>query len=387
MLSGEDNAAVPACRKSCRSDSRHQAATSVTEDSRAGRSSVAETGKRPVVSIGTEALRAWLKAHGQPRYRLRQVLHWLLRRGASSFAQMSDLPAALRQQLEAAFVPVSARLRSTAACNDGSCKLLVELADGQQIECVLMESGMRRTLCVSTQAGCPIRCTFCASGAAGLVRNLAAHEIVEQFVLAQGLLGPQRRLTHAVIMGMGEPLANLSSLLAALELVCSSNGLGLSQRRITISTVGLPDRIRQLAELGHSYHLAVSLHAAGDELRKQLVPANASIGVRAIVDAADYYFQRTGRQVSYEYVLIRNVNDAPEHAHQLGRLLRGRKSYVNLIRYNPVPGTDYRRPSLRAAQRFAKIVRSYGVPTELRQTKGQKVEAACGQLRLRQLSS
>jgi 23S rRNA (adenine2503-C2)-methyltransferase len=343
--------------------------------------------KRPIFNIGSDAFADWLRATGQPRYRVRQVWRWLLRRGVGEFERMSDLPAALRRQLEAEFVPISARLRSTVACDDGTCKLLIELADGECIECVLMDSGVRRTLCVSTQVGCAIRCTFCASGAAGLVRNLEAHEIVEQFALAQGLLGPERRLTHAVLMGMGEPLANLDAVLAALELVCSSSGLGLSQRRVTISTVGLPERIRRLADLGHSYHLAISLHAAADELRNRLVPVNASIGVRAIVDAADYYFQHTGRQVTYEYALIRDVNDAPEHAHQLGRLLKGRKSYVNLIRYNPVPSVGYQRPSVARANRFIQIVRSYGVAIKLRRTKGQEVEAACGQLRLQRLAN
>jgi len=338
--------------------------------------------RKALLSIGSEALAEWLRERGQPRYRARQILHWLLRRGADEFEQMSDLPASLRQQLAAAFVPLSSQLESTISCKDGTCKLLVRLADGERIECVLMSSGQRRTLCVSTQVGCGVRCSFCASGAAGLIRNLAAHEIVEQFALAQRLLGPQQRLTHAVIMGMGEPLANLENLLEALKLICSPAGLGLSQRRITISTVGLPGRMRELADLRPSYHLAVSLHAVTDELRNQLVPANAAIGIRSIVAAADYYFQRTGRQVTYEYVLIRGVNDRPEHARQLARLLRGRKAYVNVIRYNPVPGAAYERPSLRAARQFAASLRRSGVPAKLRLTKGHDAQAACGQLRL-----
>jgi 23S rRNA (adenine2503-C2)-methyltransferase len=224
-------------------------------------------------------------------------------------------------------------------------------------------------------------CVFCASGLNGVERNLTVGEIVEQLVLLRNLLAEPARLTHIVVMGMGEPLANLDSLLAALAVAGEKDGLGIGARHITISTVGLPVKIRRLAELGKQYHLAVSLHAPNDPLRSRIVPTNDKTGVAAILDAADDFFAATGRQVTYEYVVLGGLNDGPLEAMELARLLAGRKAHVNLIPWNDVAGLPYRRPADDDLARFVETLRRTGVSVKVRKRKGSEIDAACGQLR------
>jgi 23S rRNA (adenine2503-C2)-methyltransferase len=338
--------------------------------------------KSAVLSIGPAELAAWCENHSQPHYRAKQILAWVLQRRAREFAEMTDLPRSLRSALAQELVALSSNVDAVRETADHTRKLLVRLADGQSVECVLMAEADRRTVCVSTQVGCGMGCVFCASGLDGVLRNLESHEIIEQFAHARNLLPADERLTHAVVMGMGEPLANLDNLLAALEVVCSADGLGLSQRHVTISTVGLPPRIRQLAEAGRGYHLAVSLHAPDDELRRRLVPPSTKIGIAAIVESADYFAARTGRQVTYEYVLLRDVNDTAAHAKRLARLLSPRNVHVNLIPYNPVPGLPYETPRADSVHGFKATLEHAGLSVKVRKTKGRRIEAACGQLRL-----
>jgi 23S rRNA (adenine2503-C2)-methyltransferase len=298
---------------------------------------------------------------------------------------MTDLPGDARDSLAQHFAIFGSTLTNTRVTADATNKLLLQLADGQTVEFVLMSERNRRTVCISSQVGCGMGCVFCASGLGGVVRNLEAYEIIEQFLQARNLLDPDQQLTHAVIMGMGEPLANLDNLLAALSVVCSGEGLNLGQRRVTISTVGLPERMRKLAEAGRGYHLAVSLHAPDDRLRNQLVPPNVRIGLDHVIEAADYFADRTGRQVTYEYVLLHGVNDSPEHARALARRIGARPVHVNLIPYNPVAGLPYRTPTAQNVQQFASILRSAGLTVHVRKTKGRKINAACGQLRMRRV--
>jgi 23S rRNA (adenine2503-C2)-methyltransferase len=229
-------------------------------------------------------------------------------------------------------------------------------------------------------------CIFCASGLKGVERNLTTGEIVEQALHLRNLLSPGRSITHIVVMGMGESLANLDNLISALDRLCAplpDLGLGLSQRRVTISTVGLPEKIRKLARLKRQYHLAVSLHAPTERLRNKLVPVNEKVGLSAVLEAADFYFQATSRQVTYEYVLLHEVNDRPQDAQTLAKQLQGRKAHVNLIPYNPVPELPFRRPAPEAISRFVTALRHQGVSATVRKTKGQTIDAACGQLRRR----
>lgn len=226
-------------------------------------------------------------------------------------------------------------------------------------------------------------CVFCASGLDGVRRNLTAGEILEQALRLAALLPEDERLSHVVVMGMGEPLANLDALLVALKAITAPDGLGISARRVTISTVGLPKAIRALATAGAQYHLAVSLHAPHDELRTEIVPTNRRVGIEAVLSATDDYFDATGRRVTFEYVLLAGVNDREEHARRLLSLLRGRPSLINLIPYNPVAGLPYQTPAVEQVRSFAAILESGGLAVKTRYRKGDRIDAACGQLRRR----
>jgi 23S rRNA (adenine2503-C2)-methyltransferase len=338
---------------------------------------------RAWLEMPPEEIQAWLKAHGQPPLRARQVRRWIVAGRAESFEQMTDLPRDLRPALAADFEPLGTRIAHHAAADDGTHKLLLRLHDGRLIECVLIPDQERRTACVSTQVGCGMGCVFCASGLNGVARNLTAGEILEQLLRLRNLLPADERLTHIVVMGMGEPLANLDALLAALDTATARDGLGLGARHVTISTVGLPAKIRRLADLGKQYHLAVSLHAPNDALRTRIVPTNDKTGLEAILVAAEYFFAHTGRQVTYEYVLLGGLNDDPEQARELARLLRGRRAHVNLIPFNDVAGLPYRRPTDAALAAFVDVLRHGGVSVKVRKRKGSAIDAACGQLRRR----
>ncbi|HVS37341.1 MAG TPA: 23S rRNA (adenine(2503)-C(2))-methyltransferase RlmN, partial [Gemmataceae bacterium] len=336
---------------------------------------------RGLLELSRDELLAWLQAHGQPPLRARQLRRWIVVGRAASFDQMTDLPRGLREQLADEFSPLGATVDRRLSSSDGTQKLLLRLHDGNVVECVLLPERDRRTVCISTQVGCGMGCVFCASGIGGVLRNLSAAEILEQLLHARNLLPERERLTNIVVMGMGEPMANLDALLEALATATAADGLGVGARHVTISTVGVPVKIRRLADLGKQYHLAVSLHAPNDELRNRIVPTNEKVGLAAILDAADYLFERTGRQVTYEYVLLRDWNDRPAHAAELGGLLRGRQAHVNLIPFNDVAGLPYRRPTQEAISDFTAILKQHGVSVKVRKRKGADIEAACGQLR------
>ncbi|AMV37921.1 23S rRNA (adenine(2503)-C(2))-methyltransferase RlmN [Planctomyces sp. SH-PL62] len=342
--------------------------------------------KRPLFGASADELRAWVVGCGHKAYRVKQVLQWAFHRRARSFGDMTDVPLDLRKKLDAEWTLFATELAFRGVADDGAEKLLLRCRDGRNIECVLMgdAESTRRTVCISTQVGCGMGCVFCASGLKGVERNLTSAEIFDQVLQAQSLLPPGESVTHIVVMGMGESLANLDNLLVALDRVCSpADGLGMSQRRVTVSTVGLPEKIRKLAAQDRQYHLAVSLHAPTEALRDELVPVNEKIGLAAVLEAADDYFRITGRQVTYEYVMLGGVNDRREHARALGKLLKGRKSHVNLIPYNPVAGLPFRRPEPEDVRRFVSDVESYGVSVTIRRTRGRSIDAACGQLRRR----
>ena len=340
--------------------------------------------KRSVLSGSAADWRRWMVERGYPDYRARQVLDWVIHRRAASFEPMSDLPKRLRQQLDAEWLPFATHVAYHGVAPDGTEKLVLECHDGRRIECVLMAEELRRTVCLSTQVGCGIGCVFCASGLKGVERNLSADEIFEQVLHLRNLLPPAETVTHIVVMGMGESLANLDNLIPALDRLCSADeGLGISQRRVTISTVGLPEKIMKLAALDRQYHLAVSLHAPTEALRNTLVPVNEKIGLDAVLAAADAYFERTGRQITYEYVLLRGINDRSTDAHALTRLLANRRAHVNLIPYNPVAGLPFERPDPESVRRFTTILRNGSVSVTVRKTKGRAIDAACGQLRRR----
>jgi len=341
-----------------------------------------------ILDVPPEELRAWLAERGQPPMRANQIRRQILANRAESFESMSDLPKQLRPELAAAFTLFSTRVERHLVASDDTHKLVLRLHDDRLIECVLIQDDGRATACISTQVGCGMGCVFCASGLNGVERNLTTGEILEQLVRLRNLTdansaNPERasRLTNIVVMGMGEPLANLDNLLAALAIAGDKNGLGIGARHVTISTVGLPAKIRQLAESGKQYHLAVSLHAPNDALRTRIVPTNDKTGIPAILAAADEFFAKTGRQVTYEYVVLGGLNDQPEHARQLAGLLTGRKAHVNLIPWNDVQGLTYSRPHDDDLKGFVETVRKAGVSVKIRKRKGSEIDAACGQLR------
>lgn len=336
----------------------------------------------PLLQQTADQLQAWFREQGLPAYRERQVRRWLFRQRAVEFSEMTDLPASLRDQLAAAFQVWTTQIVQHHQAADGSEKLLLEFADAERIECVLLRDDKQHcTVCLSSQVGCAMGCAFCATGIDGVVRNLTCGEITEQMLRLQQLLKPTERLSHIVVMGMGEPLLNLDALMPALAVAAAPDGFGVSARRITISTVGIPAGIRRLAEMNCQYHLAVSLHAADDALRNELVPANRGVGIAAIMAAADAYFEQTGRRVTFEYVLLSGINDQPCHARQLAHLLRGRPALINLIPYNPVPGLPFQAPSPAATADFTRLLVENGINVAIRHRKGDRIHAACGQLR------
>jgi 23S rRNA (adenine2503-C2)-methyltransferase len=339
--------------------------------------------KRALLDATSTELCGWMVERALPVFHARQVWAWIFQRRAESFEVMTDLPKALREALDDCWTIFGTRVIHHQDSNDGTDKLLLSCAADSRIECVLMAEDDRRTACISTQVGCGMGCVFCASGLNGLERNLTRGEIVEQVLRLRNLLPAEDRLTNLVVMGMGESLANFDNLIGALDIICSQEGLGLGQRRVTISTVGLPEKIRKLAELERQYHLAVSLHAPTEALRNELVPINGKVGLRAVLEAADAYFQQTGRQVTFEYVLLGGVNDRHEDAVALAHLLGRRKAHANLIPYNPVAGLPYHRPQAPAIRRFVQTLQSQGVSVSVRKTKGRAIDAACGQLRRR----
>lgn len=337
--------------------------------------------RRHLLDLSPAELSKWLEDQGQPKFRAKQIIHWVFQRRVTDFAEMSDLPKTLRQQLSDSFRILVTRQSAVVESSDGTEKLLVGLPGGGEVECVLLRDGSRRSICVSSQVGCAMGCVFCASGLDGVDRNLTTGEILEQMLLLQARLPEDERLSHIVMMGMGEPLANLDRVLAALDIARSSDGLGISPRRITISTVGLPPAIDRLAKSGVPYNLAVSLHAPNEELRNELVPVNRKVGIDAVLNAADRYFDASGRRLTFEYVLLGGVNDSEDNARQLASLLRRRTALLNVIPYNPVAGLPYVTPSQQSIARFREILEAGGVNVKFRQRKGSDIDAACGQLR------
>jgi len=335
-----------------------------------------------LLELPPERLQSWCQDQGLPQDRAKQIRRWVFTQRARAFQEMTDLPRSLRDRLEETFALLKTSVVAHRRADDGTQKLLIELADGERTECVLLSDDRHhRTACVSTQVGCGMGCAFCASGLDGLLRNLSTGEIVEQLLQLARLLDPDERLSHVVVMGMGEPLANLDNVLAALETATAPDGLGIGARRVTISTVGLPEGIRRLAEQDAPYHLAASLHAPDDRLRGELMPAGRRFPIASVLAAADDYFAKTGRRVTYEYVLLAGVNDRPAHAAELASLLRGRPAMVNVIPFNRIPGLPFRAPSAPETARFVELLRRGGLNAQIRFRKGEGIDAACGQLR------
>ncbi|MET9021238.1 23S rRNA (adenine(2503)-C(2))-methyltransferase RlmN [Actinopolymorpha sp. NPDC004070] len=326
---------------------------------------------------------------GEPAYRARQLSKHYFGRFLDSAEEMTDLPLGSRERIGAGLLPDLLTPVRTLTCDGGATvKTVWRLFDGALVESVLMRYPGRVTMCVSSQAGCGMACPFCATGQAGLTRNLSAAEIVGQVVAGARLLasgavaGGPGRVSNVVFMGMGEPLANYKTVISTVRRLTEAvpDGLGMSQRGVTVSTVGLVPRIRQLTEEGLAVTLALSLHAPDDELRDELVPVNTRWKVGEVLDAAWEYADRTKRRVSIEYALIKDVNDQAFRADLLGRLLAGHLVHVNLIPLNPTPGSKWTASRPEDEREFVRRLEAHGVPVTVRDTRGQEIDGACGQL-------
>ncbi len=331
-----------------------------------------------------DTLRALLAAWEEPAYRATQILEWVFERRAKSYADMSNLPKGLRTRLADELPLYQSEIASRQQSADGTIKLLLRWADGATSECVLIPDEDRRTTCISTQVGCPVGCVFCASGLGGLQRQLSAGQIVEQALRIRDEVEADGRLTNVVFMGLGEPLANYDATVHALRTINAPWGLGVGARKITVSTVGLPKMMQRLADEKLQITLALSLHAPNDELRRQIIPWAERVSIESLVEACNYFFKTTGREVTLEYILLGGLNDGEAHARQLAEVARQIRSNVNLLQYNPVEGLPYARPSERAAGRFLSTLRNLGINAHLRRSRGLDIDAACGQLRRRE---
>lgn len=321
------------------------------------------------------AIADWLKEIGEKPFRSTQILNWVFQKGAASWEEMTDLPKALRDGLAQNFHLHSLKLIKTVDSSDGeTTKFLWELSDGQLVESVLIRAPDRRTVCVSSQVGCPARCAFCASGKKGLMRNLTVEEIVEQVLH----INKKEKITNVVFMGMGEPFENYDTVIQTIQFLTKQ--MGLSQRRITVSTVGLVDKILKFADEDLKVNLVLSLHAPNQHLRKKIIPYARKYELTDLLAAMLHFAEKTKRDITYEYTLMAGINDDPAHAEELANLVEGHPCTVNLIPYNPVPGLHLRRPEREVIEEFRSILEKKRIPTTWRYTKGKDIAAACGQL-------
>ena len=355
--------------------------------------------KPPLTGETLDSLLGWLGAAGEPAFRAKQILDWVYKKRARSWDDMTNLSKGLRTKLEQAFDLMPASLVLNKQSSDVTDKLLLELRDRSLIETVIIRvpqegvglDSSRKTICISTQVGCAMGCVFCASGLAGLKRDLSAGEIVAQLLQVcyrEDARTPRSRTELAsfdniVVMGMGEPLANYDALIRALTILNAEWGLGFGARRITISTSGLVPRILKLAEEPLGFRLAISLHGATDEVREKIMPVNKAYPLDKLIPAVRAFSERHGRMVTLEFILIEDVNDSLDQAERLRDIARDLHAHVNLIPYNTVEGLPWKRPSVTRQERFANILRNARISVTLRREKGHDIDAACGQLRLK----
>ncbi|AFY75224.1 23S rRNA m2A2503 methyltransferase [Synechococcus sp. PCC 7502] len=323
-------------------------------------------------------LSEWMVQQGQPRYRGKQLHDWLYHKAVRSLDEITVFPKSWREEIAQQSINLGrSEIHYRQPTPDGTVKYLLKLSDGAIVETVGIPSSQRLTVCVSSQVGCPMACDFCATGKGGFDRNLAKHEIIDQVLTVQADM--QRRVSHLVFMGMGEPLLNTDNLVGAIAVL--NQDVGIGQRMMTISTVGIPNQILKLAEHRLQATLAVSLHAPNQQLRQSLIPSADRYPIATLLKDCREYVQITGRRISFEYTLLAGVNDSPSQALELAGLIKGWQSHVNLIPYNPIQDGTYERPSPRVVQAFADVLANANITVSVRRTRGLEAQAACGQLR------
>ncbi|WP_240375254.1 23S rRNA (adenine(2503)-C(2))-methyltransferase RlmN [Bacillus piscicola] len=349
------------------------------------KAAVAAPEKPSIYSFRYEQLEDWLKEEGEPTFRAKQIFEWLYEKRAADFSEMTNLSKELRRKLadrlSISVLKETARQESV----DGTIKLLFELHDGYTIETVLMKHNYGNSVCVTTQVGCRLGCTFCASTLGGLKRNLEAGEITAQVVAVQRLLDErEERVDSIVVMGIGEPFDNYDALLSFLKVINHNNGLNIGARHITVSTSGVVPRIYDFADENMQINFAISLHAPNSEIRSRLMPINRAWPVEKLIEAVRYYQKKTNRRVTFEYGLFNGVNDRVEHAEELAELIKGINCHVNLMPFNYVPERDYVRTSRSDVFAFEKKLKEKGVNVTIRREQGHDIDAACGQLRAKE---
>lgn len=341
--------------------------------------------KPSIYSLQLSELKDWLKEVNEKPFRAEQIFDWLYVKRVSSFEEMTNLSKGLRESLANAFTLTTLKTLIQQQSSDGTIKFLFELHDGYSIETVLMRHEYGNSVCVTTQVGCRIGCTFCASTLGGLKRNLEAGEIVAQVVKVQKALDEtDERVSSIVIMGIGEPFDNYDQMLSFLKIVNHDRGLNIGARHITVSTSGIIPKIYQFADENLQINFALSLHAPNSELRSRLMPINRAYKLPDLMDAIRYYVNKTGRRVSFEYGLFGGVNDQVEHAEELAKLVKGIKCHVNLIPVNYVPERDYVRTPREKIFQFEKTLKNHGINVTIRREQGHDIDAACGQLRAKE---
>ncbi|MDB5085546.1 MAG: rRNA methyltransferase [Bacilli bacterium] len=339
---------------------------------------------RPIqlYSFRLNELEDWVKQLGEPKFRAKQLFTWMYKKRVQAISEMTDLSVSFRNKLEeiARLSTIKEEMRQVS--KDGTVKWLFSLWDGATVETVLMRHGYGNSVCVSTQVGCRMGCTFCASTLGGLIRNLSAGEVVEQILTVQRFLDQEEeRVSSVVLMGSGEPLENYEPSMAFVDIVTDGEGLRIGARHITVSTSGLVPAIKRLADEQRQITLAISLHATNDELRSSMMPINRAWNIEKLLDAARYYVEKTNRRISFEYALIGGVNDSLDHAEKLAHLLKGILCHINLIPVNYVPERNYTRTPKDQIQAFVNRLADLGVNATVRREMGHDIAAACGQLR------
>ncbi|UAC49348.1 23S rRNA (adenine(2503)-C(2))-methyltransferase RlmN [Bacillus aquiflavi] len=343
------------------------------------------TKKLSIYSLRINELKKWLQENEEKPFRAQQIYDWLYSKRVSTFDEMTNLSKSLREKMEANFTITTLNTIIKQESSDGTIKFLFELHDGYSIETVLMRHDYGNSVCVTTQVGCRIGCTFCASTLGGLKRNLEAGEIVAQVVKVQQALDEvQERVSHIVIMGIGEPFDNYEQMLNFLKIINDDHGLNIGARHITVSTSGIIPKIYQFADENMQINFAISLHAPNSELRSRLMPINRAYKLPELMKAVNYYIKKTGRRVSFEYGLFGGVNDQAEHAEELAKLIKGLKCHVNLIPENYVPERNYVRTPRKQIFKFENFLKNNGINVTIRREHGHDIDAACGQLRAKE---
>ena len=338
-----------------------------------------------ILNYSLDEISLWMKENGESAFRAKQVFSWIYK-NIWNFDDMKNLPKSLVEKLKGNFyIGIPEVVEKYESTLDGTQKLLLAFDDGNIIESVIMKYKHGNSICISTQIGCRMGCKFCASTLEGRVRNLTAGEILSEVIIAQKVIG--ERIYNIVLMGSGEPLDNYENVTKFLDLVNADYGLNIGQRHITLSTCGLVPKIYELADKGYSITLAISLHAFSDEKRREIMPIANKYSIKEILEACDYYFEKTGRRITFEYSLVSGINDGKEDAKSLSKLLKGRQCHVNLIPVNEIKENTLKRPSKKTIEEFEKIVNENGIEVTVRREMGNDINAACGQLRRNFLKS